>query len=80
MIVSFTTLFFIYLLLFLAVILGAWIIFLWQRRRSSSNARRFFICGSCGDTFEAELPRIWARCPSCCARQKIKNLKIVKEI
>jgi hypothetical protein len=75
MTLEFSTLFFIYMLLFLAVILGAWIIFLWQRRSSAASARRFFICTNCGDVFEAELPKVWVRCPACCARHEIKKLK-----
>lgn len=75
MIIEFNNLFFIYLLLFLAGVAGAWIYFVWQRRRCAKGVRRFFICGICGEKMEVEPPKIWVRCEHCGARQEFKKLK-----
>ncbi|MFH1067698.1 MAG: hypothetical protein V1746_07335 [bacterium] len=71
--VSLVALFSLYLLVFLAAILAAWIIFLWQRRRSAARARHFFICAVCGKKIRLEPPLTRVRCPRCGARRERKK-------
>jgi DNA-directed RNA polymerase subunit RPC12/RpoP len=73
--VDLVTVFLIYLSVFLAVVVGAWILFSWRRRRSGAGARHLFICATCGGRIKTELPRIWVRCPKCGARHELTLLK-----
>jgi predicted RNA-binding Zn-ribbon protein involved in translation (DUF1610 family) len=68
--------FILYVTVFLAVLLIAWLFFLRTRRRSELDARRIFICGSCQKAFTERRPYQRPRCPQCGA---IYEDKIVKE-
>ncbi len=57
--------FILYVTVFLAVPLLAWLAFLRTRRRSQLNARRIFICGSCQSAFPERVPYQRPRCPQC---------------
>lgn len=78
MIVTSQELFIIYLTLFLAVVILAWIITVWRRQRSRTVVRRYFICKICGGNIRADLPRVWIRCPRCGARHELKDLEPVR--
>ena len=71
--VELTQLFVIYLFVFLAVILMAWLFFSWQHRRT--KLRRYFVCGICNEKIFAEAPKVRIRCPHCGARRKTNSLK-----
>jgi hypothetical protein len=68
--------FILYVTVFLAVLLIAWLFFLRTRRRSELDARRIFICGSCQNAFAERVPYRRPRCPKCGA---LYEDKIVKE-
>jgi uncharacterized paraquat-inducible protein A len=68
--------FILYVTVFLAVVLVAWLFFLRTRRRSDLDARRIFICGSCQGSFTGRVPYQRPRCPRCGA---LYEDKIVKE-
>jgi len=68
--------FILYVTVFLAVLLIAWLFFLRTRRRSELDARRIFICGSCQSAFAERVPYQRPRCPECGA---IYEDKIMKE-
>jgi len=68
--------FILYVTVFLAVLLIAWLFFLRTRRRSELDARRIFICGSCQSAFAENVPYQRPRCPECGA---IYEDKIMKE-
>jgi uncharacterized paraquat-inducible protein A len=57
--------FILYVTVFLAVLLVAWLFFLRTRRRSELDARRFFICRSCEKAFPERVPYQRPRCPRC---------------
>ena len=67
--------FILYVTVFLAVLLMAWLAFLRTRRRSQLDARRFFICGSCQNAFAESAPYQRPRCPQCGAIYEDKALK-----
>jgi protein-arginine kinase activator protein McsA len=66
----------LYVTVFLAVLLIAWLFFLRTRRRSQLDARRIFICQSCQSSFAECVPYQRPRCPHCGA---IYEDKVVKE-
>jgi len=68
--------FILYVTVFLAVVLVAWLFFLRTRRRSDLDARRIFICGSCQSSYTERVPYQRPRCPRCGA---LYEDKIVKE-
>ena len=68
--------FILYVTLFLAVLLIAWVFFLRTRRRSELNARRIFNCGSCQHAYSERVPYQRPRCPKCGA---VYEDKLVKE-
>ena len=68
--------FILYVTVFLAVVLVAWLFFLRTRRRSDLDGRRIFICGSCQSSFIERVPYQRPRCPRCGA---LYEDKIVKE-
>ena len=68
--------FILYVTVFLAVVLVAWLFLLRTRRRSNMDARRTFICGSCQGSFTERAPYQRPRCPRCGA---LYEDKIVKE-
>ena len=57
--------FLLYVTVFLAVLLVAWLFFLRTRRRSDLDARRIFICRSCQNAFAERVPYQRPRCPGC---------------
>jgi uncharacterized paraquat-inducible protein A len=57
--------FILYVTVFLAVVLAAWLFFLRTRRRSQLDGRRIFICGSCQSAFPERRPYQRPRCPKC---------------
>jgi uncharacterized paraquat-inducible protein A len=67
--------FILYVTVFLAVLLMAWLFFLRTRRRSQLDARRIFICGSCQDAFPECVPYQRPRCPRCGAIYHGETLK-----
>lgn len=75
MILGISDFFTFYLLVFLVAISLAWVLFLLQRRRSLAQARRLFVCGTCGARLEVEPPRIRIRCHRCGARHDLSKLK-----
>jgi uncharacterized paraquat-inducible protein A len=68
--------FVLYVTVFLAVVLVAWLFFLRTRRRSQQDGRRIFICESCQNAFPERVPYQRPRCPRCGA---IYHGEIVKE-
>ena len=74
--ISLVNFFILYVTVFLAVLLIAWLFFLRTRRRSQLDARRIFICGSCQSAFPERVPYQRPRCPQCGA---IYEDKIMKE-
>ena len=68
--------FILYVTVFLALLLGAWLFFLRTRRRSELDGRRIFICGSCQSAFPERIPYQRPRCPKCGA---LHNGETVKE-
>jgi hypothetical protein len=67
--------FILYVTVFLAVLLIAWLFFLRTRRRSQLDARRIFICGSCQNAFTERAPYQRPRCPKCGALYEDKAVK-----
>jgi uncharacterized paraquat-inducible protein A len=57
--------FILYVTVFLAVLLVAWLFFLRTRRRSELDGRRIFICGSCQNAFPERVPYQRPSCPRC---------------
>jgi uncharacterized paraquat-inducible protein A len=67
--------FILYVTVFLAVLLVAWLVFLRTRRRSQLDARRIFICGSCQAAFTECVPYQRPRCPRCGALHEGTTVK-----
>ncbi len=67
--------FILYVTVFLAVLLIAWVFFLRTRRRSEVNARRTYLCGSCEDTYPERVPYQRPRCPKCGVIYEEKRVK-----
>jgi uncharacterized paraquat-inducible protein A len=67
--------FILYVTVFLAVLLMAWLFFLRTRRRSELDARRIFICGSCQASYTERVPYQRPRCPRCGALYEDKVMK-----
>jgi predicted RNA-binding Zn-ribbon protein involved in translation (DUF1610 family) len=67
--------FILYVTVFLAVLLIAWLFFLRTRRRSQLDARRIFICGSCQSSFAERKPYQRPRCPRCGALYEGRAVK-----
>ena len=67
--------FILYVTVFLAVLLGAWLFFLRTRRRSQLDGRRIFICESCQNAFTERVPYQRPRCPRCGALYEGKAVK-----
>ena len=67
--------FLLYVTVFLAVLLMAWLFFLRTRRRSELDGRRIFICESCQNAFAERVPYQRPRCPRCGALYEDKALK-----
>ncbi len=67
--------FLLYVTVFLAVLLIAWLFFLRTRRRSELDARRIFICETCQTAFTERVPYQRPRCPRCGALYEDKTVK-----
>ena len=67
--------FILYVTVFLAVLLIAWLFFLRTRRRSELDARRIFICETCQNAFAERVPYQRSRCPRCGALYEDKSMK-----
>ena len=67
--------FILYVTVFLAVLLIAWLFFLRTRRRSELDGRRIFICGSCQNAFAECVPYQRPHCPRCGAVYEGKAVK-----
>jgi uncharacterized paraquat-inducible protein A len=65
--------FILYVTVFLALLLIAWLFFLRTRRRSDLDARRIFICQCCQKAFPERVPYQRPRCPQCGAMAKEKS-------
>jgi uncharacterized paraquat-inducible protein A len=65
----------LYVTVFLAVLLIAWLFFLRTRRRSELDGRRIFICESCQNPFAERVPYQRPRCPRCGALYSMKHVK-----
>lgn len=55
----------LYLAVFLAVIMMAWLVAYGRRRRLDLRSRRFLRCACCGSPIPLEEPRLRVRCPCC---------------
>lgn len=75
MTIELTTFFFGYLLVFLAVIFSAWLIFAWQSHQAVSKSGRKLSCSCCGAAIESNHAVFTVRCSRCGIRTKIINLK-----
>ena len=67
--------FMLYVTVFLAILLAAWLFFLRTRRRSQLDGRRFLICGSCQNSYAEPTPYQRPRCPKCGAIHEDKTVK-----
>ncbi len=64
--VTFSTLVFIYLFLFMALVFGLWIAFGWSRRRQEARALVYRVrCRLCAFEFEDPTDTELPRCPRC---------------
>jgi hypothetical protein len=73
--VTLSGIFLIYLTVFLAVVLIAWLSYLWQRRRSVLPQKRQLICSVCGALINQDFPRLRVKCSGCGAVQESGQLK-----
>ena len=56
----------LYLALLLATVLGAWLLYGWNRHRGERHAfRNVLRCTRCGFEFEDQKPKPLAACPRC---------------
>jgi len=62
-----------YLIVFLAVVLTAWLIALWNRRQASRQERVRGHCPHCEEQFGFEPGTRWIRCPRCHVGLKIRS-------
>jgi ribosomal protein S27AE len=79
MIVDFVFIFSAYVFLFLAIILGAWILSLWQQSRARSQSVKRYTCPCCGGVIRADQAVVAVRCGHCGARHEMSRLTAVTE-
>jgi hypothetical protein len=63
--------FILYVLVFLAGILGAWFSAVWARHRQSARHVRTLSCATCGCRVPLGAARKYLRCPRCGARNAV---------
>lgn len=71
--------FLVYLLVFLAVIFVAWLIFAWESRKIDLARRKIVKCPQCDSLQEIANQIFYARCKRCGARSNIEDFKAVPE-
>lgn len=71
--IDIVTLFNSYLILFLAVIITAWLIALWKRHLANHSDRPRCHCRHCEAVFTYDPGARWVRCPRCHAGLRIEN-------
>jgi len=76
--VDFLSLYLIYLLVFLAVIITAWLIAAWRQRCYSESTRPVYLCAVCGGRIPGGHALIHIRCPACGVRNRIETLRLVE--
>ncbi len=69
--ISLSHYFTVYVLVFLAGVLAAWLIVLWSRYRQSTRNRDKIDCRICGKSVPLDGQILHVRCPSCGARIEV---------
>jgi len=72
--ISLSGYFAVYVLVFLAGVLGAWLIALWNRQRQASREQTSFPCPVCTRPVPVNGAILHARCPSCGVRNRVPHL------
>ncbi len=79
MTLEFNELFVVYVSVFLAVILAAWLISLWRSHATLRQVVQFIRCPFCEEVFDAGENRKFVRCPVCHGRFR-KRVAAVAEL
>lgn len=61
----------LYIVVFLAIIFAAWLIFSWRRQQLIHRSLRKLSCKYCGATIPCHQALVWVRCPGCGARNRL---------
>jgi hypothetical protein len=64
--------FVLYIVVFLAIIFAAWLIFSWRRQQLIHRSLRKVSCKYCGGSIPRHQALVWVRCSHCGARNRLR--------